>query len=216
MLGDTLRRRTTAPPPRQAPAQKPARGRPLPSWARWLVAAVVILLGSFGIGYLLSTQVLFPAPETAGTGVSVPELYGMDREEAEGAVVAAGFGIGRVELLASTDVPAGQVVAQSPIAGQQLRRGAAVDLTLSAGPPELLVPPVEGLGVGTARDLLRESGFTVDVKQVPAQTAEGAVARMDPAPGARVRLPATITLFVSLGPPRIDPVPPPAAPGGTP
>ncbi|HUG40616.1 MAG TPA: PASTA domain-containing protein [Longimicrobiales bacterium] len=184
---------------------------------RWLLAALVILLTSFGVGYLVSTQLLFPAPETAGTGVAVPGLYGMDREEAEGAVVAAGFGVGRVEVLAGADIPAGQVMAQSPIAGQQLRRGAAVDMTLSAGAPELRVPPVEGLGASAARDLLRESGFAVDVKQVPAQTPAGAVARMDPVSGTTVQLPATITLFVSLGPPRVDSVLPPAGPpGGTP
>lgn len=217
MLGDTLRRRNVA-PPSGAPAAPPrARRRPAAGWARWLLAAVIILLGSFGTGYLLATQVLFPAPETAGTGVAVPDLYGADREGAEGTLVAAGLGIGRVLALPSLDVPAGQVIAQSPVAGQQLRPGATLDLTLSAGPPELRIPPLEGLGENAARALLEEAGFAVDVKQIPSPAAAGTVARTDPASGTASRPPETVTIFVSLGPPNIDPsLDPAAAPSAVP
>ncbi|MBW3553735.1 MAG: PASTA domain-containing protein [Gemmatimonadetes bacterium] len=217
VLGDTLRRRNPAPPAGARPRPvKPRRG-PAASWARWLLAAIVILLGSFGTGYLLATQVLFPAPETAGTGVSVPDLYGADREGAEGTLVAAGLGVGRVLTLPSLDVPAGRVLAQSPVAGQQLRPGATVDVTLSAGPPELLIPPLDGLGENAARALLEEAGFAVDVKQIPSPAAAGTVARTDPPSGTATQPPATVTLFVSIGPPTIDPMAmPPDDTGGTP
>ena len=204
MLGDTLRRRNTAPTGAAPRPARPARRRAA-SWARWLLAALIILFGSFGTGYLLATQVLFPAPETAGTGVAVPDLYGADREGAESTLVAAGLGVGRVATLASLDVPAGRVLAQSPVAGQQLRPGATVDLTVSAGPPELRIPTLEGLGENAARDLLEEAGFTVDVKQIPSPEALGTVARTDPPSGTGSRPPATVTIFVSLGPPTIDP-----------
>ena len=111
----------------------------------------------------------------------------------------------------------GQVVAQSPVPGQQLRPGATVDLVLSGGPPALGVPSVEGLGASSARTLLEEAGFDVAVQQVPAQVPAGAVSRTDPPPGTALTLPATVTLFVSLGPPSVDPglgtLPPP---GGAP
>ena len=204
VLGDTLRRRNPAPP--SAPEARPPRPRRsrAASWARWLLAALIVLLGSFGTGYLLATQVLFPAPETAGTGVAVPDLYGADREGAEGTLVAAGLGVGRVATLASLQVPPGQVLAQSPIAGQQLRPGATVDLTVSAGPPELRIPPLDGLGENAARDLLEEAGFTVDVKQVPSPEPAGTIARTDPPSGTLSQPPATVTMFVSIGPPTID------------
>lgn len=181
---------------------------------RWLLAALIILLGSFGTGYLLSTQVLFSAPETAGSGVAVPDLYGLDREEAEELLAEEELGVGRVETLASADVPAGLVIAQSPVEGQQLRPGATVDLVLSAGPPVLPVPPVQGLGQGLARDLLEQLGFAVEVQQLPAEEAAGVVTRTDPAPGTEQQLPATVTLFVSTGPPTpmLDSTPAPPSP----
>lgn len=218
MLGETLRRRHPEPAPRppRPPRPRSDRRRRL-TWGRWLLAALIILVGSFVTGYLLSTLVLFPAPERAGTGIAVPDLYGAAREEAEGTLVEAGLSVGRVELLASLDAPAGQVIAQSPVPGQQLLPGASVDLTLSGGPPEVGVPAVQGLGASTARTLLEEAGFDVAVQQIPSEAPAGAVSRTDPAPGVPVTLPTTVTLFVSLGPPQVDPglgtLPPP---GGAP
>lgn len=209
MLGDSLRRRRAAPTgARPAASPRPPRRRGL-SVGRWLIAAVVILLGAFGTGYLLSTLVLFPAPETAGSGVPVPDLYGLEREEAEAALAAAGLGVGDVDGLASADVPAGNVIAQSPVAGQQLRPGGTVSMTVSAGPPEVRVPTLTGLGLSTARALLERAGFGVAVRQVPSGEPEGTIARTDPPPGAETRLPAEITLYVSLGPPRLELAPGP-------
>lgn len=214
VLGDSLRRRGTAPERgRPAPA-RPQRRRGRLTLRRWLLAALVILVGSFVTGYLLSTLVLFPAPETAGAGLPVPDLYGLAREEAASSLTDAGLELGRVEALASMDVPAGGVVAQSPVAGQQLRSGAAVDLTVSAGPPEVRIPQLKGLGIATARDLLEAAGFEVGVQQVPSAAPEGTISRTDPASGTSVRLPARVTVYVSLGPPQLDPAPASGLPGG--
>lgn len=180
---------------------------------RWFLAALVILIGSFLTGYLLSTLVLFPTPETAGSGVPVPDLYGLAREEASSSLMEAGLELGRVEALASMDVPAGDVVAQSPVAGQQLRSGAAVDLTVSGGPPEVRIPQLTGLGLSTARVLLENAGFEVGVQQVPSAAPEGTISRTDPASGTSVQLPAQVTVYVSLGPPQLDPPPAPGGPG---
>lgn len=175
----------------------------------------MLLVGSFVTGYLLSTLVLFPAPETAGSGVPIPDLYGLSREEAEGTLVELGLDVGRTEALASMDVPAGAVLAQSPVPGQELRPGASVDLTLSSGPPVLLVPALQGLAEGVATDMLEQSGFEVAVQRVPSNLPEGTVAQTDPAAGRETPMPASVTLFVSQGAPRLDSiVPPGTVPGG--
>ncbi len=214
-LGDSLRRRSAAPARTRPATNRPPRRSQVRSVGRWLLAALVILVGSFATGYLLSTLVLFPTPDTAGSGVAVPDLYGLPRAEAESALVEAGLEVGRVEALASMDVRAGDVIAQGPVAGQQLRPGAAVDLTVSAGPPELRIPELNGVGASTARDLLTNSGFEVGVQQVPSSAPEGTISRTDPPSGTAVRLPAEVTVYVSLGPPQLDPTPPDGrVPGG--
>lgn len=207
MLGDSLRRRHGKPDrevekkPRR-PSQPPRKRRGSRfGWGSWLIAAVVVLAGSFGVGYLLSTQVLFPRPETAGMGIIVPALYGDTRVEAESAIRDAGLEVGTVAEMASMETEPGRVLAQDPVPGQQLRRGAAVSFAVSAGPPELRVPPLHGMGVRSARDLLEAVGFQVEIRQLRTDDApDGVVVRTNPAPGDSQRLPAIVTLFVATAP----------------
>lgn len=164
--------------------------------------ALGVLVVSFGVGYLLSTQVLFPRPGTAGAGVPVPELYGEEWSEAESTLQVLGLRLGEVRRMASMTTERGRVLAQDPLPGQQLRPGAAVSLGVSAGPPELRIPPMVGLGEATARELLQTLGFDVEVRQTRgSDLPAGVVARTDPAPGTPRRLPTRVTLIVSTGPP---------------
>lgn len=170
-----------------------------------------MLVGSFVVGYLLSTQLLFPRPETAGAGISTPSLYGESREAAERAIRKAGLQVGDVSELASLDTEPGQVLAQDPIPGQQLRRGGVVSLAVSGGRPELMVPPVRGMPVETARELLEGLGFEVAVQRGGGDgSREGLVLSTQPTTGTARALPAVVTLQVSAG---AEEATPPARPG---
>ena len=67
--------------------------------------------------------------------VTVPEVVGQTRTAAEAAIVAATLVVGTVTLASSTTVPAGEVIAQSPLAGASVLEGSAVNLVVSSGPP---------------------------------------------------------------------------------
>ncbi|MFO7892476.1 MAG: PASTA domain-containing protein [Longimicrobiales bacterium] len=209
MLGDSLRRRRHGAPASEKPEQPEQprksgrpKGRMAFSRGRWILLALAVLGGSFGVGYLLATMVIFPPPDTAGTGVEVPDLYGRTQAEAEAALREMGLEAGEVTELRSLSADAGRVLAQAPLPGQELRPGATVSMGVSGGPPELRVPPLVGLGQATARELLETVGFDVAVQQtrnmdVPA----GVVARAEPEPGTPQRLPAQVLIIVSTGPP---------------
>jgi beta-lactam-binding protein with PASTA domain len=223
MLGDSIRRRRRAPStgadrdePKDGAARKrrgrAGRGRPadapaIPVWLQWTGLALLVLVGTFALGYLLASQLLFPRPETAGVGVEVPSLYGMERPAAERALTAVGLRVGSVTGMPSLRVAAGRVVAQEPIPDQQLRPGAEVSLAVSTGPPEVRVPPVTGLGEQTARALLEAAGFDIEVRQVRSGgVAPGRVLRTEPGAGELLRLPASLTLIVNVGPEEVEPV----------
>ena len=209
MLGDSLKRRRGAPPSLKQPKRASGSGDWWPprlrgpfTWRRWLVFAAIIGIGGYGVGYLLSTQVVFPRPETAGAGIPVPDLYDETLTQAETTLRTAGLEPGEIRRLASTSIDSGRVMAQDPVPGQQLLPGASVSLGVSAGPPELRVPPLAGLGLGTARDLLETLGFDVAVRHIRSpQFPAGVVARSEPGPGAAQALPAEVVLIVSSGPP---------------
>lgn len=202
MLGDSMKRRRGDPKPAKPERERRNRSVPPFSWGRWLGVALVVLAGSFLVGYLISTQLLFPVPETAGAGIPVPELYGERWSEAEAQLQVLGLQLGEMRRIASMGTERGRVLAQDPLPGQQLRPGAEVSLGVSAGPPELRVPPLVGLGEATARDLLEQLGFDVVVRQTRSEEfPAGVVTRADPRPGTAQQLPARVTLIVSSGSP---------------
>lgn len=205
MLGDSLKRRRGRPvQPLKEPPTTRKRWTPSTefSWLRWLGAAAAMLVISYGVGYLLSTLVLFPRPETAGAGVPVPDLAGRTLSEAQTAIQEAGLRLGTLRAMPSMTTDSGRVLAQAPVPGQELLPGTEVSLGVSAGRPELRVPPVAGLGESTARELLESLGFQVVVRQTRSpEFLAGVVTGVDPPVGTARALPAVVTLLVSTGGP---------------
>jgi beta-lactam-binding protein with PASTA domain len=101
--------------------------------------------------------------------IQVPDVVGTAAAVARQTLRSAGFTV-RVVTVAS-DEPAGQVLKQSPGAGNELREGATVALRVSSGPASVDVPDVVGLDEESARLELENAGFTVRV--VVGQTPPG-------------------------------------------
>ncbi|HEX7089622.1 MAG TPA: PASTA domain-containing protein [Longimicrobiales bacterium] len=192
-LGDSIRRR-----------HAPVGWRPTGA-ARWLGIAFAAGLLAFGTGYAIAALVLFPAPAETGAGIPVPGLAGRRLEEAERQLRERGLEVGDVLELPHPDRPAGVVVAQSPLPGQQLRAGARVSLGVSSGPPRARVPDVTGLTAERAAKLAGMAGFEVSRREEESEAPAGTVIRVEPAPGTEHVVPAPLVLVVSSGPP----LPPP-------
>lgn len=206
MLGDSVRRR-------RAPARRPA-GPPEPpkgilpqwGWRRWLPILAVALAVPFGIGYLVAVYLMFPPPQVSAGGIPVPELIGQTETAASGELSQLGLGPTAAVRLPHPSAPAGSIIAQSPLPGQQLRPGATVRVAVSTGVPRALVPDVSGFTEGRAAALLRRLGFEVARVVEEAEEPVGRVVRTSPEPGTDLALPARITIYVSSGPPPVEPV----------
>lgn len=196
MLGESIGRRQRR---RSAPESKRPR-----MWKRLLLWLPIALAVPFAIGYFIAIRVWFPPPAVTGVGVPVPELVGRSAEEAQRALAAAGLGPIEVMELPHPSAPAGHVVAQTPLAGQQLHAGAPVQVALSSGRPRVTVPDVMGFSADRAESLLRRSGFEVARTIQESMAPAGRVVRTEPEPGQERVLPATVMLFVSTGPLVVD------------
>ena len=110
------------------------------------------------------------APDTDITvfvsiGPENPEVPAFDRmtlEEYTEAVEALGLSIGSVSNKDDAVLPAGRIIAVSPEPGKPLRRGEAVDVTVSSG--KVTIPDVSGQALEVARSML--DGLA-NVKPVP-------------------------------------------------
>ena len=133
-----------------------------------------------------------PAP------VDVPDLVGRLEAAASAELVGAGL-VARVTERRHDPSPAGTVIASDPPAGTTLRRGAAVELTISDGPQPVEVPDVEGRREAEAIRVLEEAGFAVDVRGIGRPLlflASGIVDAQDPAPGTTRPRGDTVRIFV--------------------
>jgi len=184
------------------PPRRRRRTDPIFSFGPVIPFVGLALLGG-GLGYVLATQVFFPAAPPPRDVQEVPGLIGMDEAEARDALTDAGLALGNVQFLRHPRVDSGSVMGQSPLPGQLANPGDSVGVTLSLGPERRAVPPVRRLRGDRAAALLAATGFGVSVDSVENDAPRGSVLETDPAEGTEVALPSDVRVLVSLGPPAV-------------
>lgn len=137
-------------------------------------------------------------------GVSVTDVMGKSLAEATALLEKEGFQVSRMEV-ASDTVEKGNVVSQSPAAGEKAPRGTTVTLEISTGPDssKVSVPNVMGMDEMTATVTLVEAGLVVGKVETvnfedPAFT--GLVCYQSYSVGDPVDPGTAIDLAISMGP----------------
>lgn len=158
----------------------------------------------FGAGYTCAVTFLFPGKEDPETLVTVPNLTRLTAEAARELLAGSGLALGEVDTLTHPSIPAGEIVAQSPLPGQLAMPADSVRVTLSGGPDVRVVPDVRRMARRDAETILRTSGFTVQADTVYADAQPGRVVQVEPAPGSALALPHDVRIEVSRGPAQIE------------
>jgi eukaryotic-like serine/threonine-protein kinase len=184
---------------RPAPEPPPERARPAAVSPRRskrgpvLLFLALLLVASAGVaawwfGYARYT----PTPGVIG----LERAAAVDKLEASG--LSADFG----DKAYSETVPAGQVLATDPSAGENVLDGGTVVVTLSLGKERYDVPKLRGLTEDRAQDelLATNLAFGESIGRYSEKVPEGTVLRSDPAVGTTLRPDAVVDLVVSKGP----------------
>ena len=149
---------------------------------------------------------------------TVPNVVGLTQSVAITAIQNATL-TATVTTEASTTIPAGQVISQSPVGGIKVAPGTEVKIVVSAGFNPIMVPAVTGSPVASARtaiegacnangDCLKVGSLTLATSSaVPA----GSVIGQNPAGGSQVAPGTTVNLVISSG--AEAPINPPVAEG---
>ena len=171
---------------------------------RRLLPYLIVSAAGFLLAYLYVFVFVFPSRIVPDDG-RVPSVVGFDFVDAERRLAVAGYTAARGLRRYNARAPENAVLSQSPAPGTELPRGASITLDVSAGEQTAEVPPVLGASPAVARSLIESVGFTVgEVSEQPSISYQsGAVAATNPAPGARLPVPARVDLVVSTGPPRV-------------
>ncbi|HEX4719416.1 MAG TPA: Stk1 family PASTA domain-containing Ser/Thr kinase [Thermoleophilaceae bacterium] len=170
--------------PAYAPVDERRRRRTWP----WVVLALLIAA-------LAAGAVLFVGGQNK---VAVPGVIGAPAAQARTLLEQRGFqvSIDRKQSLQPVD----QVIQQGPSAGQKVKKGSTVNLTVSGGPPDAVVPAVEDLPLKVALTQLRRAGFKVDINAQPSDTVKkGLVISTTPAGGTELAQGERVRVDVSSG-----------------
>lgn len=128
----------------------------------------------------------------------VPDLTGVDAATAERMLTSAGL-LSQIDYTYS-DMPVGLVSAQIPPAGESVRRGDAVYVTVSQGSDMVAVQRYVGLEQDAALTALAAQGFAAgSVTVVPSEQMRGTVVAQSPDVGVSAQLGSLIDLTVSGG-----------------
>jgi serine/threonine-protein kinase len=156
--------------------------------------------GTIPAGIVVSTTpaagVMWPQPQpvrmVVSAGPPVPDFVGQPQGAAESWASANGVSLDEVSTTKS-DAPAGTVTRQSLPPGSAFTRGQVIIITISAGPPQVAVPNVNGMSVDQATHTLEKLGFSVQVNQVgPLDTV------FNYSPNTQAPKGSTITIWVGL------------------
>ena len=138
---------------------------------------------------------------SSGAGeIDVPSVVGLDKDAAESTIKSAGFKV-RTEYEYSGDVPAGNVISQTPDGNSKAKKDDTITITVSRGPQQQKMISVLGLSEQAARDAL--AGINVTVSSVNSDYSddvpEGCVISQSISEGTFVNPGTSVTLTISMG-----------------
>ena len=144
---------------------------------------------------------------------TMPDLKGKTQQEADSALNALDLELSiSYEFVESEDVEQGRVISTEPAAGESLKLGDSVKVTVSQGEGTAMtdVPNVKGLDEADAVKLLEQKNLVVKITRVENDEDEGVVFYQSIPSGTEVPEGTTVSIKVSLGRPEPSPSPSPS------
>ncbi len=157
----------------------------------WILIAVLVVAAIAGAAFMWLNRT-----------TAVPNVIGMPQQEAQAAIIAAGFKVGAVDSTQTAEASeVGKVVAESPTPGTQHKVGGDINITVSGGQKLTSVPNVVGMTQADAEAALANAGLTASSQSGNSTTVEsGKVISQAPAAGQQVPPNTNVGITVSAGP----------------
>ncbi|MBR5134897.1 MAG: Stk1 family PASTA domain-containing Ser/Thr kinase [Clostridia bacterium] len=160
-----------------------------------ILLIVLIVLGIFGINKL------FDPDKRGKDNIEVPELIGQNYNTLMESGELADFTIVIVEKSYGKG-DSGLIYDQSPPAGRDVKKGSIIEVKISLGDKDIVVPSIAtGVSKETAESTLRSKGFEVVlVPETNDTIVKGSVIRIEPSAGTVLKKGSTVKVIYSNGP----------------
>lgn len=133
--------------------------------------------------------------------VDVPQVLKMTEQEAKTAIEAAGLVFKLGEPISSTEIEKDRVAQVNPAEGSSVAEGSTVEVRLSSGPDDVVIPDMRGLNQDQVRAELARLGLEIgpiSEDDSPEQAAGGLVLT-EPAIGQTVPVGTSVSLVFASG-----------------
>lgn len=158
-----------------------------------IVAAVVLFFGAFKLGTFVLSELF------GGKTVEVPKVVGMIEEEAKATLEKQGL-LMKVKGKVESDYPAGFVAEQQYDEHYRLKEGATVEVAISKGGKQVMVPNITNTSVEAAKIQIEQRGLVFAVEEIFSDdTPSGDVVSQKPEVNEEVPVGSTVTLYISKG-----------------
>ncbi len=152
---------------------------------------------------LMTELIAALTPTAPPADVTVPNVVDMAEADATAAIEEAGLVVGNTTTAPDDTIVAGNVISQTPAAGDTVAAGSAVDIVVSTGPDTpttVPVPNVAGKSSADAQAELEAAGFAVTTEEQASETVEaGLVIETNPSAGTEVAPGTEVKMIVSSG-----------------
>lgn len=129
--------------------------------------------------------VVSTGPDAPAT-IPVPDVAGQSAADAQAALEAEGFVVTATEQ-PSADIEAGLVISTNPGAGTEVAPGTSVEIIVSSGQEDVVVPDFSGMSMQDATAAAEAAGLTITfVEDADNPDPEGVVIDQDPNAGTTV------------------------------
>lgn len=134
----------------------------------------------------------------SNTTVDVPNVVGKQVSVAKNILEDKHLRVSTSEVT-NPDVPAGQVISQTPGAGEKVKEQRTIHLVVSKGVGDITVPDLSGLTVDQARQRLKDVGLVVGkvTQQSVDNKPDGVIIAQSPSGDSKVSKGTTIDLVVN-------------------
>ena len=161
---------------------------------KFIAGLVAILIMGFFVGAFMSYGKFWSTAE-----VEVPDVVGKQMTLARQILEDKKLRVNVAETF-DADVPAGQVVSQTPEGGSRVKEERLVTIYVSKGGEDLEMPDVQGLSKADAEAKLRKMGLKLgSVYEKYSDKEPGTVIAQDPRAGTKLKKGQSVDLTVSKG-----------------
>ncbi|MBI5573439.1 MAG: PASTA domain-containing protein [Elusimicrobia bacterium] len=164
-------------------------------WVLWLIIG--------GIAFAVGLNRLIDALIHSKKDRIVPKLIGINIADSLDVLSSINLYLKKGGEEFNSDVPAGLIISQSPVAGSVIKEGKAVNVVVSVGGEVIFVPDLANQTVRSGQLILRKNGLDLGEQDEKYSTVieKGKIISQNPNPRTSLAKNGLVNIVVSLGTP---------------